>query len=172
MRDAARTTLVSLHSAYAVRGTHYARSHVIPSCVFFSSATLSASRGGISSPRRCPVCARERLDFVIANAENSAGGSGLTPANYREIIATGVDCITLGDHIYRRKEIEKILSSEKNIVKPANYPAQAPGLNWTVLPAADGTPVAVFSLQGRVFMKPVDCPFKAADRVLAEIPPM
>lgn len=117
-----------------------------------------------------PLRERERLDFVIANSENSAGGSGLTPANYREITAAGVDCITLGDHIYRRKEIESVLSKKDNIVKPANYPAEAPGRNWTVLPATDGTHVAVFSLQGRVFMKPVDCPFRAADRVLSEIP--
>ncbi|MCA9268189.1 MAG: YmdB family metallophosphoesterase, partial [Planctomycetales bacterium] len=114
---------------------------------------------------------REQIDFVVANAENSAAGSGLTPANYRQIVAAGVDCITLGDHIYRRKEIESVLTAEDNIVKPANYPEAAPGKRWTVLPARDGTKVAVFSLLGRVFMKPVDCPFDAADRVLAELPP-
>jgi len=113
---------------------------------------------------------REKLDFVIANAENSAGGSGLTPANYHEIISAGVDCITLGDHIYRRKEIETILTTRDNIVKPANYPPAAPGKTFAVLSALDGTKIAVFSLMGRVFMKPVDCPFQAADRVLEELP--
>ena len=118
-----------------------------------------------------PLREQERLDFIIANAENSAGGSGLTPANYRELTSAGVDCITLGDHIYRRKEIEKILATKDNIVKPANYPAGAPGRTWTVLTTASGEKIAVVSLIGRVFMKPVDCPFLAADRVLAELPP-
>jgi 2',3'-cyclic-nucleotide 2'-phosphodiesterase len=113
---------------------------------------------------------RESLDLVIANAENAADGSGLAPSIYRKLITAGVDCITLGDHIYRRSEIASVLTSAENIVKPANYPASAPGKTWCVVTAADGTRVAVFSLLGRVFMRPVDCPFTAADRVLAEIP--
>src|SRR6478736_3008634 len=114
---------------------------------------------------------REGLDLIIANAENSADGSGLAPSIYRKFIAAGVDCITLGDHIYRRSEIASILNTADNIVKPANFPAAAPGKPWCVVTAADGTKVAVISLLGRVFMRPVDCPFSAADRVLAEIPP-
>ncbi len=110
------------------------------------------------------------LDFVIANAENAADGSGLTCKNYRQLIGAGVDCITMGDHIYRRLEIETILESKDNILKPANYPPEAPGRGWTVLPAANGVPVAVVSLMGRVFMRPVDCPWHTIDRVLEEIP--
>jgi metallophosphoesterase (TIGR00282 family) len=113
---------------------------------------------------------RESLDLVIANAENAADGSGLAPSIYKKFVAAGVDCITLGDHIYRRSEIVSVLSAADNIVKPANFPASAPGKNWCVVTAVDGTKVAVFSLLGRVFMRPVDCPFTAADRVLAEIP--
>jgi metallophosphoesterase (TIGR00282 family) len=113
---------------------------------------------------------REGLDLVIANAENSADGSGLAPSIYRRLIAAGVDCITLGDHIYRRSEIAALLASADNIVKPANFPPEAPGKPWCIVPAADGTRVAVVSLLGRVFMRPVDCPWHAADRVLAEIP--
>jgi 2',3'-cyclic-nucleotide 2'-phosphodiesterase len=115
------------------------------------------------------VRASEGLDFVIANAENAANGLGVTPEIYRDLVGVGVDCITPGDHIYRRKEITTILEKESRIVKPANFPAAAPGRSWTVVQAADGTPVAVFSLLGRVYMRPVDCPFTAADRVLAEI---
>ena len=114
---------------------------------------------------------REGLHLVIVNAENAAGGSGLTPEIYRELIRAGVDGITLGDHIYRRREIYRVLEEEKNIVKPANYPADAPGRTFMVLPARDGTRVAVISLIGRVFMKPVDCPWSAADSVLKELPP-
>ena len=112
---------------------------------------------------------RERLDLVVANAENAAGGSGLTPEIYRELIDAGVDGITLGDHIYRRREICSVLESEANIVKPANYPTESPGREFMVLPARGGAQVAVISLMGRVFMRPVDCPFAAADRVLAAL---
>ncbi|HTM56402.1 MAG TPA: TIGR00282 family metallophosphoesterase [Pirellulales bacterium] len=110
------------------------------------------------------------LDFVIANGENAAGGSGITPANYRELIAAGVDCITLGDHIYRRREIVDILETEPNIVKPANFPASSPGRELAVVRARNGVQVAVLSLLGRVFMRPVDCPWAAADRVLGGLP--
>jgi 2',3'-cyclic-nucleotide 2'-phosphodiesterase len=114
--------------------------------------------------------AAEDLDFVVANAENVAGGSGLTPEGYHELIAAGIDCITMGDHAYKRREIFSILQSERRIVRPANYPAHAPGRDWTVLRARNQVNVAVLVLQGRVFMPPVDCPFTAADRVLAGLP--
>lgn len=113
----------------------------------------------------------EQIDLIVANAENSAAGSGLTPANYRELIDAGIDCMTMGDHAYRRSEIYKIMHSEARIVKPANYPAQSPGKPYTVITTRGNVRVAVFCLLGRVFMPPVDCPFAAADRVLAELPP-
>ena len=112
---------------------------------------------------------REQLDLVVANAENAAGGSGITPEIYHELVQAGVDAITLGDHIYRRREIYSILDSRSNIVKPANYPADAPGREVAIVPCAH-QPVAVISLLGRVFMNPVDCPFAAVDRVLASLP--
>jgi metallophosphoesterase (TIGR00282 family) len=111
-----------------------------------------------------------QLDLVIANAENAAGGAGLTPANYRELIGAGVDGVTLGDHIYRRREIGDVLESQPNIVKPANYPESAPGRGTMLLTGPDGTRAAVISLQGRVFMRPVDCPWAAVDRELANLP--
>ena len=113
---------------------------------------------------------QHRLDLVIANAENAAGGSGLTPAIYQELIGAGVDAITLGDHIYRRAEIADTLNSKPNIVKPANFPPRAPGRDLAVVQARNGTSVAVISLLGRVFRRPVDCPWQAADRVLASLP--
>lgn len=114
--------------------------------------------------------AEHHVDLIIANGENSAEGSGITPALCRDLLTAGVDCITLGDHIYRRKEVYETLRGPLPIVKPANFPADAPGKNWVVVKSKDGTCVAVFSLLGRVFMRPVDCPFAAAQRVLAEIP--
>ena len=83
------------------------------------------------------------LDLVVANAENAAGGSGLTPAIYRELIRAGIDAITLGDHIYRRKEIYSVLESEPNIVKPANLPPGSVGREWAVVTARNGVPVAI-----------------------------
>ncbi len=111
------------------------------------------------------------LDVVVANAENAAGGSGLTPAIYHELISAGVDCITMGDHVFRRREICSVLDGETRIVRPANYPPEAPGRGFTVLRARNGAMVAVFNLLGRVFMPPIDCFLRAADRVLADIPP-
>ena len=116
--------------------------------------------------------ARHGLDFIVANGENSADGSGITPDNFKQLRQAGVDCVTLGDHIYRRRQIIPVMAGEARILKPANYPDASPGHGWVVVPPEEGVPVpvAVVSLIGRVFMKPVDCPFAAADRVLAEIP--
>ncbi|HVX13253.1 MAG TPA: TIGR00282 family metallophosphoesterase [Pirellulales bacterium] len=114
---------------------------------------------------------RERLDLVVVNAENVAGGSGITPEIYHELISAGVDGITLGDHIYRRREINPVLTKASNIVKPANFPPSAPGHDFMLLTGRNGVAVAVVSLLGRVFMRPVDCPWAAVDRVLAQLPP-
>ena len=131
----------------------------------------------VGKPGRDMVCravaglvARHDLDLVVANAENAAGGSGLTPAIYRELTRAGVDAITLGDHVYRRKEIYSVLENELNIVKPANLPPESVGRNWAVVNSRSGVPVAIACLLGRLFMKPVDSPWQAADRVLSEIP--
>ncbi len=115
--------------------------------------------------------AAEGLDLVVANAENAAGGSGLTPEIYQELLAAGIDGITMGDHVYRRKEIFPLLQTERRIVRPANYPASAPGRDMAVLRTRQQVNVAVFTLLGRVFMPPVDCPFQAAERILASLPP-
>lgn len=111
------------------------------------------------------------VDTIVANAENAADGSGLRPADYRRLIDNGISAITLGDHIYRKQEIIEILQLQTNIVRPANLPKEAPGWEWITVTSSDGHPIAVLSLLGRVFMKPVDCPFHAADRLLEQIPP-
>ena len=77
--------------------------------------------------------AEENLDLVVANAENAAGGSGLTPEIYHELLAAGIDGITLGDHVFRRREMFPILQTERRIVRPANYPAAAPGRDCMIL---------------------------------------
>ena len=131
----------------------------------------------VGKPGRDIVChavqglvAKYDLDLVIANAENAAGGSGLTPAIYRELVRGGVNAITLGDHAYRRKEIYSVLESEPNIVKPANLPAESVGREWCVVESRNGMQVGIACLLGQLFMKPADSPWHAADRVLAAMP--
>lgn len=114
--------------------------------------------------------AEENLDLVVANAENAASGSGITPEMFHELMAAGIDCITLGDHAFRRREIFSILQTDRRIVRAANYPATAPGHDFAILRTRQQVSVAVFVLLGRVFMPPIDCPFTAADRVLAALP--
>jgi metallophosphoesterase (TIGR00282 family) len=113
------------------------------------------------------LVAERKLDVVIANAENAAGGSGLTPEIYRDLIAAGVDGITLGDHVYRRREILPVLDREANIVRPANLPDEAVGRTWAVVTARDGTKIGFCTVLGQLFMKPADSPFSVIDKVLA-----
>jgi len=116
------------------------------------------------------------IDFVVVNAENAADGSGLTERQFKGLVEAGADAITMGDHIYKKMELKAVLERDPRIVKPANYPATSPGRTWTVLRSTPtkntraAVDVAVISLMGRVYMRPVDCPFAAADRVLGEIP--
>jgi metallophosphoesterase (TIGR00282 family) len=112
---------------------------------------------------------REGIDLVIANAENAVAGSGITPSVYRKLRDAGVDLVTLGDHIYKKQEIIGTLQKDERVCKPANFPPDAPGREFAVAAARDGTPVAVFCLLGRTFMRSVDCPFRAADRVLQQL---
>jgi len=123
---------------------------------------------GVSFVRRALplLIAHESLDLVIANAENAVSGSGLTPSIYHKLRNAGVDLVTLGDHIYKKQEIIGTLQKDERVCKPANFPPDAPGREFILSPARDGTPVAAFCLLGRTFMRAVDCPFRAADRVL------
>ena len=109
------------------------------------------------------------LGLVVCNAENAAGGSGLTAKCHEDLVEAGVDVFTMGDHVYRKDEIFGIFERTDRIVRPANFPPDAPGEEVALAEAKDGTTVAVFSVLGRTYMRPVDCPFRAADRVLEGI---
>jgi metallophosphoesterase (TIGR00282 family) len=115
--------------------------------------------------------AAEKIDLIIANAENASSGSGLYPSTYKQLRAAGVDALTMGDHIYKKLDIVPILQGDEPICRPANYPEAAPGKDHLIVKSGDGTPLAIISLLGRTFMRPVDCPFQAVDRVLAQLPP-
>jgi hypothetical protein len=112
---------------------------------------------------------REGVDLVIANAENASGGSGMLPSAYRQLRHAGVDLVTMGDHIYKKQEIIPLLAEDERICKPANFPPEAPGREFVTATAREGTLVAAFCLLGRTYMRPVDCPFAAADRVLKSL---
>jgi metallophosphoesterase (TIGR00282 family) len=128
------------------------------------SPGLELLKKGLASLKR-----DEALDLIIVNAENASHGSGLTPRDYRHVRAAGADVVTLGDHIYKKQEITDILAAgTEPICKPANFPRSAPGRDFILVEKA-GVTVAVISLLGRTYMRPVDCPYEAVDRVLAEI---
>ncbi len=109
------------------------------------------------------------IDGLFINAENAADGSGLRCKDHRRLIDAGYDAITLGDHVYRKREIMETLQTESNIVRPCNLPSTAPGKCHVVVMVRKSIPVALISALGRVFMKPVDCPFRAVERELALI---
>ncbi|MEM9364383.1 MAG: TIGR00282 family metallophosphoesterase [Planctomycetota bacterium] len=106
-----------------------------------------------------------RLDAIVINAENASDGAGLMPRQFRRLLEAGVDAMTMGDHIYRRSDIVANLESSDRIVRPANYPSTAPGRPWTIVETPSGK-LGIISVLGRVFMRPVDCPFDALDRCL------
>jgi metallophosphoesterase (TIGR00282 family) len=102
---------------------------------------------------------RHGIHVIIANGENSAGGSGITPATAAELFDAGVHIITSGDHLWDQKEVVELLQNEPRFVRPLNYPAGIPGRGSTIFENANLTPVAVVNLQGRTFMPPLENPF-------------
>ncbi len=109
------------------------------------------------------------VDFTIANGENAAGGFGITPEIGESLFAAGIDVITTGNHVWDKKEALPYLVKENRILRPLNYPPGTPGVGSIVMRGADGTKVGVISLEGRVFMRPQDCPFRAAAREIETI---
>lgn len=108
---------------------------------------------------------RHGLDFVVANGENSAGGSGITPKVAEEIFSAGVDVITTGDHLWDQKEVMELLANEKRFLRPLNYPPGTPGQGSGIFelphprPGSQPFSIAVLNLQGRTFMPPLENPF-------------
>jgi hypothetical protein len=110
------------------------------------------------------VVAENGIEFTIANGENAAGGMGITPDIALEMLDKGVDVLTSGNHIWAKKEIMPFLSEESRLLRPANYPANVPGRGMGVFQAANGQSVGVLNLEGRVFMKSLECPFRVGEK--------
>lgn len=112
---------------------------------------------------------RKKIDVVIANGENSAGGSGLTPKITDELFANGVDILTSGDHIWKKREIYEYLGVKKRLLRPANYPDGAPGHGAVVIDIKNVGKIGVMNLLGRVFMEALVCPFTVASREVEKL---
>ena len=116
-----------------------------------------------------PVLLSElQIDFCLANGENAAGGFGITPAVSSELFSLGVDLLTSGNHVWDRKEIESFIQQEPRLLRPANYPSEVPGSGLHILKKNQHC-LGVLNLSGRTFMSPLDCPFRAADREVAQM---
>jgi metallophosphoesterase (TIGR00282 family) len=108
----------------------------------------------------------QSIDLAIANGENSAGGFGITPSIAEDLFKLGLDAITTGNHIWDKRDIYDYLGRTPRLLRPANYPAENPGHGVAVVKNC-----AILNLQGRVYMPQTDCPFRTADRILAELDP-
>jgi len=109
---------------------------------------------------------REKVDFVVANCENVAGGAGVDPESCRDLFDAGADVLTSGNHIWRHKSINEYLDHEPRLLRPANFPPGSPGRGAGIFSTPGGTTVGVVNLIGRVFMDAVDCPFQAAESIV------
>jgi metallophosphoesterase (TIGR00282 family) len=117
-----------------------------------------------------PEIIEERgIDFVIANCENAAAGFGVTAEIVQELYKSNIDVLTSGNHIWDKKEVMGFIDHFETLLRPANYPEGAPGHGSVLAHASDGTSVGVINLQGRIFMSPIDCPFRTADREIEKL---
>lgn len=138
--------------------------------------TILALGDVIGKPGRKALAARlssivqdTGAEFVVVNAENASGGLGLRPKEADELLAAGASVLTTGNHIWRHKEIRSYLSDSDRVIRPANYPYQAPGRGWCVASSSSGVEVGVLNLQGLLFMDALDCPFVTAQRAVEEL---
>jgi metallophosphoesterase (TIGR00282 family) len=126
---------------------------------------IVGSPGREAVKKLLPELSKEyKLDFIIANAENAAGGSGITPGVADELFDSGVNVITSGDHIWKKREIFELIAKEERILRPINFPANAPGSGCGVFKTKKGINVGVINAQGRVFMEALECPFKTTSQ--------
>lgn len=116
------------------------------------------------------IVGEERIDLIIANGENAAGGFGITPPIAQELFGLGIEVITTGNHIWDKREVYDFFQREPRLLRPANYAAELPGTGLYTGKARNGVEYAVMNLQGRVHMPPLDCPFRKADALLAAVP--
>jgi metallophosphoesterase (TIGR00282 family) len=131
---------------------------------------IVGSPGREAIARCLPELKKEyKLQFVIANAENAAGGSGITLKVAQELMNCGVDCMTSGDHIWKKRDIFEFIHQEERILRPLNFPSGAPGSGARVFKTKEGLPVGVINVCGRVFMESLECPFRTSRQAVEEL---
>jgi hypothetical protein len=138
--------------------------------VLFVGDIVGSPGRQIVRDRLADIVAQRQIDLVIANGENSASGFGITPRLAEELLKMGIDVLTGGNHSWDRKEILEYLPHEPRLLRPANFPGGNPGSGLYLGAAKNGVKYAVLNLQGRVFMTPIDDPFRKADSELEKIP--
>src|ERR1700676_2821318 len=138
--------------------------------VLFIGDIVGSPGRQIVRERLADIVAQRQIDLVIANGENSASGFGITPRLAEELLAMGIEVLTGGNHSWDRKEILEFMPHEPRLLRPANFPEGNVGSGLYVGTAKNGVKYAVLNLQGRVFMTPIDDPFRKADSELARIP--
>jgi metallophosphoesterase (TIGR00282 family) len=138
--------------------------------LFIGDIFASPGRSVVAAHSR-RIIAHENIDLTIANAENSAGGFGITPLIAEELFSYGLDVLTSGNHIWDKKEIYEYLPRQPNLIRPANYDESLPGAGWTIAQARNGVRCAVINLQGRAHMPATYCPFRKADEILETLDP-
>src|SRR5437762_7333261 len=139
--------------------------------VLFVGDIVGAPGRLVVRDRLADVVSQRQIDLVIANGENSASGFGITPRLADELLKDGIDVLTGGNHSWDRREILEYMPHQPRLLRPANFPEGAPGSGLFVGTAKNGVKYAVLNLQGRVFLTPIEDPFRKADTELAKLPP-
>jgi 2',3'-cyclic-nucleotide 2'-phosphodiesterase len=138
--------------------------------LFIGDIFASAGRSIVAEHLK-PLLTEFNVDLVIANAENSAGGFGITPLIAEELLALGIDVLTGGNHSFDKREVYEYLDKQARLLRPANYPEGLPGHGSFQGTARNGVRYAVLNLQGRASMTSIDDPFRKADQLLADLDP-
>lgn len=119
---------------------------------------------------KLPLLRKEyEVDFVIANGENAAGGNGITQKIAQELFISGIDFLTMGNHIWDNKDVLNFIEEEARMVRPANYPSGTPGRGYQVIKIESGISIGIINISGRTFMNALDCPFRTADVIIDKI---
>ena len=113
--------------------------------------------------------ADHQIDFTVANGENAAGGMGITPVIASEFLDLGIDVLTSGNHIWAKKEIIPFLDEEERLLRPANYPDRVPGRGAGVFRLGNGKKIGVLNIEGRVFMRNLECPFRVSEKEVEKL---
>src|SRR2546423_249408 len=151
----------------ALHSLHVSR----PMNILFIGDIFASAGRGIVADKLHHIVTSEKIDFTIANAENSAGGFGVTPLISEELLKLGIDVLTTGNHIWDKREIYDYLSTQPKLLRPANYAEELPGRGYGIFRSRGGVQVAVINLQGRAHMPSTDDPFRKANQILESIPP-